>query len=239
MAQQASPRITAVCVMDSDSWTANTDNIIVVDAERQRLVWIPRDLWTDVVGDRINTAYQRGGHELLCAALGEWGWPVESSVVVQRSAVERALSTLRITVPVDRTRRYWYPMLPRLRLQDGRKLVQFDPPEETLEGERIHQWLGARRSADTLPPKFPDMDRIERQQTFIRRLLQEGFDFSKLLDDLALVRLSDAGALGPVSAVRVDWELHTFSQFEPETRDGKMILIRRRSLLRRIWGNRG
>jgi len=130
-------------------------------------------------------------------------------------------------------------MLPRLRLQDGRKLVQFDPPEETLEGERIHQWLGARRSADTLPPKFPDMDRIERQQTFIRRLLQEGFDFSKLLDDLALVRLSDAGALGPVSAVRVDWELHTFSQFEPETRDGKMILIRRRSLLRRIWGNRG
>lgn len=225
--------------MDSDSWTANTDNIVVVDAQRQRLVWIPRDLWSDVVGDRVSAAYRRGGHELLCAALGECGWPVESSVVVQRSAVERALSTLRITVPVDRPRRYWYPMLPRLRLQDGAKLVVFEPPQETLEGERIHQWLGARRSADTPPARFPDLDRFERQQTLIRRLLEEGFDFSILLDDLALVRLSGASAFGPIAAVRVDWELHTFSRVEPETRDGKMILIRRRSLLRRIWGNRG
>jgi anionic cell wall polymer biosynthesis LytR-Cps2A-Psr (LCP) family protein len=235
----ASPRTTVVGVMDSDSWTANTDNIVVVDARRQRLVWIPRDLWSDVVGDRINAAYRRGGHALLCAALGECGWPVESSVVVQRSAVERALSTLCIAVPVARTRRYWYPMLPRLRLQDGAKLVAFEPPQETLEGERIHQWLGARRSADTPPSKFPDLDRIERQQTFIRRLLEEGFDFSELLDDLSLVRVSEPSAREPLAAVRVDWELHTLSRVEPEARDGKMILIRRRSLLRRIWGHRG
>lgn len=239
MVPETSLRTIVVCVMDDDSWTANTDNIVVVDAQRQRLVWIPRDLWTDVVGNRINAAYRRGGHELLCAALAECGWPVESSVVVQRSAVERALHSLRITVPVDRTRRYWYPMLPRLMLQDGRKLVVFEPPQETLEGERIHQWLGARRSADSPPPQFADLDRIERQQTFLRRLLEEEFDFSQLLDDLALVRLSDAAALGPLGAVRVDWELHTFSQVEPETRDGKMILIRRRSLLRRLWGHRG
>jgi len=239
MAPGTPPRTTVVCVMDDDSWTANTDNIVVVDAQRRRLVWIPRDLWAYVVGDRINAAYRRGGHELLCAALGELGFSVEASVVVQRAAVERALMDLRITVPVDRTRSYWYPMAPRLRLQDGGKFVVFEPPEETIEGERIHQWLGARRSADVTPPAFPDLDRIERQQILIRRLLEEGVDFSRVLDDSALVRLSDISALRLLAAVRVDWELHTFTQFEPETRDGKMILIRRRSLLRRIWGNRG
>jgi len=233
------PRTTVVCVMDSDSWTANTDNIVVVDAQRQRLTWIPRDLWSEAAGDRINAAYRRGGHQLLCAALHEGGWPVESSVVVQRSAVERALGPLRVTVPVERTRRYWYPMQPRLMLQDGAKLVVFEPPQEVLEGERIHQWIGARRSADTPSARIPDLDRIERQQIFTRRLLEEGFDFSTLLDDLALIRLSEAGALAPLAAVRVDWELHTCSQVEPETRDGKMILIRRRSLLHRIWGSRG
>lgn len=232
------PDVTVVCVMDDDSWTANTDNIVVVDARRRHLVWIPRDLWSDVAGDRINAAYRRGGHELLCAALRECGWPAAASVVLQRSAVERALGPLRITVPVDRTRRYWYPMLPRLRLQDGARLVVFEPPQETLEGERIHQWLGARRSADSPPPKFPDLDRIERQQTFVRRLIEDGFDFSVLLDDLALVRLSETSALGPIEVVRVDWELHTFNRFEPETRDGRSILVRRRSFLRRVWGNR-
>jgi anionic cell wall polymer biosynthesis LytR-Cps2A-Psr (LCP) family protein len=227
---------TVVGVMDRDSWTARTDNIVVVDARRRRLLWIPRDLWSDVVGDRINEAYGRGGHKLLLAAVRELGIPVESSVVLLRSAVEHALGRLRISVPVDRPRRYWYPLEPTLRLQDGAKLVVFEPPQETLVGERIHQWVGARKSADNPPPRLPDLDRIERQQIFVRRLLEEGFDFSRTLADPALVAVNGARALEQLGVVDNVWALRTYDRVKPVTIDGKMVLVRDRSLLRvRNW----
>jgi LytR_cpsA_psr family len=227
---------TVIGVMDRDGWTARTDNIVVADGRRRRLVWIPRDLWCEAVGDRINEAYGRGGHELLRAAVRELGMPVESSVVLLRSAVERAVSELRITVPVERRRSYWYPLEPTSQLEDGAKLVVFEPPQETLAGERIHQWVGARRSAETPAPRLPDLDRIERQQILVRRLLQEGFDFARALDDPARVAVSDARALAQLAAVRPDWALHTFASVEPATIGGKKVLMRRRRLLRRGLG---
>jgi anionic cell wall polymer biosynthesis LytR-Cps2A-Psr (LCP) family protein len=225
---------TVVGVMDRDSWTARTDNIVVVDARRRRLLWIPRDLFSKVVGDRINEAFGRGGPELLLAALRELGIPAESSVVLLRSAVERAIANLRISVPIDRTRRYWYPLEPTLNLQDGAKLVVFEPPQETLVGERIHQWVGARKSADTPPPKLPDLDRIERQKILVRRLLEERFDFSRTLTDPALVAVHGAGALEQLGAVRADWELRTYNMVKPMTINGKMVLVRDSSRLLRI-----
>ena len=225
---------TVVGVMDRDSWTARTDNIVVVDPRRRTLLWVPRDLWCGVVGDRINEAFGRGGPELLLAGLRELGIPAESSVVLLRSAVEHALATLRITVPIDRTRRYWYPLEPTLDLQDGAKLVVFEPPQETLVGERIHQWVGARKSADTPPPKLPDLDRIERQKILVRCLLEEGFDFSRTLTDPALVAVHGAGALEQLGAVRADWALRTYHMVKPMTIDGKMVLVRDSSRLLRI-----
>ena len=222
---------TVVGIMDRDSWTARTDNIVVADPRRRRLLWVPRDLWSDAVGDRINEAYGRGGHELLLEAVRELGIPVESSVVLLRSAVERALGGLRISVPVDRTRRYWYPLEPTLRLEDGAKLVVFEPPQAMLVGERIHQWVGARRSADTPPPRLPDLDRIERQQILVRRLLEEGFDFSSTLDNPALVAVSGARALEQLGVVALGWRLLTYDHVEPKTIDGKMVLVRHRSRL--------
>jgi hypothetical protein len=53
---------TVIGVMDRDSWAARTDNLVVIEPRRHRLFWIPRDRWSDVVGDRINTAFCRGGH---------------------------------------------------------------------------------------------------------------------------------------------------------------------------------
>ena len=226
---------TVIGVMDRDRWTAQTDNIVVADARRRRLVWIPRDLWCEVVADRINEAYGRGGHELLQAAVRELGMPVESSVVLLRSAVEHAVSELRVTVPVDRRRRYWYPQKPTSRLEDGAKLVVFEPPQQTLAGERIHQWIGARRSADTPPPRLPDLDRIKRQQILVHRLLEEGFDFARSLEEPAWVATSDPSALASLAAVRPDWALRTFASIEPKTIDGKKVLIRRRRLLPSGW----
>jgi anionic cell wall polymer biosynthesis LytR-Cps2A-Psr (LCP) family protein len=221
---------TVIGVMDRDSWAARTDNIVVIEPRRRRLFWIPRDLWSDVVGDRINEAFGRGGHPLLLAAIRELGLPAACSVVLLRAAVEQALSGLRVTVPVDRPMRFWYPLEPTHRLQDGAKLVGFDPPEETLAGERIHQWIGARRSADK-PLRLPDLDRIERQQILIGRLLEDGYDFSRALVDPALVAMSSATALQSLAldGSRHGWSFRTYSKVEPVTIDGKMVLIRRRA----------
>jgi hypothetical protein len=225
---------TVIGVMDRESWTARTDNIVVVDPRRRRLLWIPRDLWSDAAQDRINEAYARGGHELLQSALRDLGVPVDASVVLLRSAVEHALTDLRITVPIDRPRRYWYPLEPTLRIEDGAKLIAFEPPHEMLAGERIHQWIGARKSADTPPPpRLPDFDRIERQQILVRRLLEEAFDFSSALHDPPLVAVSGPSALEPLGMVRPDWAFRTYDSVEPVTLGGKMVLARQRGLLRR------
>jgi hypothetical protein len=170
----------------------------------------------------------------------ELGIPVASSVVLLRAAVERALGGLRISVPVDRPRRYWYPLEPTLRIQDGAKLVVFEPPQETLVGERIHQWLGARRSADTPPPRLPDLDRIQRQQVFVRRLLEEGFDCSSAFDNPALVAVFGANALEQLALVRHDWAMRTYDRVEPVTIDRKMVLVRQPSRLLpiRMWARR-
>ncbi|MEW5916200.1 MAG: hypothetical protein AB1762_07335 [Gemmatimonadota bacterium] len=225
---------TVVSIMDRDSWSANTDNIVVVDSRRRELCWVPRDLWSSVVGDRINAAYAKGGHEALRASLRELGLPVAASLVLLRSAVERALADLRITVPVARTRRYWYPATPVSRLADGAKLVVFEAPQETLEDERIHQWIGARRSADHPAPRLPDLDRIERQQILVRRLLQEGFAFSRVLEDSELVSVSDQHVVGRLAGVRADWTMRVVTAVEPATIAEKQVLIPRRGVIARL-----
>jgi hypothetical protein len=216
--------------MDRDSWSADTDNVVLVDGRRRRLVWVPRDLWSERVGDRINVAYRLGGGLLLRQVLREHGLAAEASVVLRRSAVEHALAGLRVTVPVDRTRRYWYPLSPTKRIEDGRKLVRFDPPSELLEGERLHQWAGARTSADRPPPPLPDVDRIERQQVLCRRLLEEGFPFSRALEDPALVSVSNPAALDVLAEVGPDWRFSTHTRFRPASIDGKLVLVARRRL---------
>jgi len=224
------PTAAVVAVMDRDSWTANTDNIVVADAARKTLTWIPRDLWSKTVGDRINTAYASGGDELLRQALGDHGLEVGSSVVVLRSAVERALRDLHVTVPVTRPRRYWYPLEPTTRLEDGRKLVAFDPPLEDLRGERLHQWIGARSSAEPRPPRLPDLDRIARQQVLVRRLLEDGFDFSRAIEDAQLVSVCDSTAFSVLAAVTRSWRLRTFRLVRRTTIDHKQVLVSWRSL---------
>lgn len=232
--------VTAVVVgvMDRDSWAANTDNVVVVDGRRKRLVWVPRDLWSHAVGDRINAAFATGRHELLRAAVAEHGLPADASLVLLRSSVQGALDGLSVTVPVDRRRRYWYPLAPTLRIEDGRKLIVFDPPHATLVGVRIHQWAGARTSADVPAPSFPDLDRIERQQLLVRALLEDGFEFAKVLRDPALVSVDGPGALDVLGAVRSSWAFRTYTRFHSATVGEKMVLVARSRLLRTPWRSR-
>jgi anionic cell wall polymer biosynthesis LytR-Cps2A-Psr (LCP) family protein len=216
---------TVVSIMDRDGWLDRTDNIVRLEPKREELEWIPRDLWSDAVGDRVNTAFRSGGHRMLMDALAEHGRPVDASVCFRRSALERHLERLSLTVPVTRPLDFWYPSAPTERLQDGRKLVSFRPPQERLAGERIHQWLGARTPVGR-GRGLPDLARIERQKIFVQRLLEERFRFSKLLEDPALVSFENRPrALAELSQVQPSWQFRTFDGVHIAEVDGKLVLV--------------
>ena len=222
---------TAVCVLDRDDWAANTDNMVVVDSARQLLLWVPRDIWCPSFGDRINRAFARGGHESLHAALGEIGIEVAHSLCLRRSAVERALDGLSITVPVPTPLDFLYPLTPLTFIQDGRKVVRFRPPEERLEGERIHQWIGARQA---LFGKSGDLMRIGRQHVFVRRLLETGFDFARAVADPELASFSSPAAREEIGAVSSHWRFATLDDVRPARIQGKEVLFRSGVIMRRV-----
>lgn len=212
--------------MDRDGWSARTDNIVVVDPGRRRLRWIPRDLWSTTVGDRINVAFARGGHEGLVAALAEHRIWAQDSICLRREATERALEDVVVTVPVARPLSFWYPLSPQSPIEDGRKLVEFRPPSATLTGERIHQWIGAR--SEPRPVWYPDFRRISRQQVFVRCLLDQGFDFRTVLANPELVRISSPQAMADVACVRKTWRFEMLRDTVNASIDGKAVLVRRR-----------
>ena len=226
---------TAICVLDRDDWGANTDNMVVVDPARRLLLWVPRDIWCSSFGDRINTAFARGGHALLQAALGEIGIGVTHSLCLRRSAVERVLEGVSITVPVPLPLDLLYPLSPRTFIEDGCKVVCFRPPEERLEGERIHQWLGARQA---LSGKSGDLMRIGRQHVFVRRLLEVGFDFHAAVADPRQASLSSPAALDEAGAARRDWRCATLDDVQPARIQGKEVLIRPGAAARRVLSSR-
>jgi hypothetical protein len=123
---------------------------------------------------------------------------------------------------------FWYPLSPTEPIEEGRKLVRFDPPAETLSGERIHQWLGARLRPDRASS---DLERIERQQVFVRTLLDDGFDFGRVLARSQLVSASSEAAVQELEQVTSEWSFETLGPVAPETIDGMMVLVLRKSRL--------
>lgn len=237
---------TVAAVMDRGSWGANTDNIVIANRRSKTLIWVPRDLWCESLGRKINRAFAYGGPAGLLAALAEHGIEASEVLCLRREAVETALASVSVTVTVAREMAFWYPLAPELRLQDGRKLVTFRPPAETLRGERIHQWLGARSVAQTPDPgarragplaslrrmairrrpRLPDLDRIERQKIFVRELLRTGFDFSAALANSEWVACTSEAALEELHSVDAEWDLRTLGGLEPCAAYGQQFLVR-------------
>jgi hypothetical protein len=213
---------TVVAVMDRGEWGANTDNIVVVDPGRRRLLWVPRDLWCQGIQRRINRAFAHGGHAGLIEALAEHGIEAHHVICLRREATEQALEGVTVTVPVRRRMEFLYPLDQRRTTQEASKLVLFEPPREALSGERIHHWLGARYSPGG---GSTDLDRIERQKTFIWALLRGGFDFRRLLAaGPELVSVSTAAAVEEVGRVDLSWRLKTLAAVLPVTIDGMQVL---------------
>lgn len=218
---------TVVSVMDREGFDQRTDNIVVVQPRHRRLLWVPRDVWCETLGDRINAAFKVGGHEGLVEGLRSLGIEVDHSLCVPRAAVEAALADASVIVPVTEPLRFWYPLSPLTRVQDGRKPVDFDPPHEVLEGERIHQWLGSRHGRDP-SVRATDLGRIERQQVFVRALLRQGFDFGMVMSGPEAPRVSGPSALDDVRRVRRWWRFTCTDQLEDRILDdGRAVLVLR------------
>jgi hypothetical protein len=84
-------------------------------------------------------------------------------------------------VRVRKHLKLWYPLSPTAPIEGGRKPADFVPPFEILDGERLHQWIGARYARDG--GVGTHFDRIRRQQLLLRALLKMGFAFSRVLRD--------------------------------------------------------
>jgi hypothetical protein len=237
-----------VAILDRDDWAERTDVIVVADSSRQRLTWVPRDLWSPRLNNRVNTAFSAGGGGLLLAALAELGFPAQSVLCLRRAATEAALEGLTITVPVTKPLDFWYPLHPARPIEEGRKAISFRPPEERLTGERLHQWIGARTEIER---SGSDLRRLRRQQVLLRAMLAGGFDFRRALANPALVRATGPDPMTVLSMIRADWKMVVFDAVQNATIDGKAVLVPRkpvsfwrrmrrrlRAALRRPFGSR-
>ncbi|MBA2545255.1 MAG: hypothetical protein H0V15_00120 [Solirubrobacterales bacterium] len=226
---------TVLSIMDRAEWGACTDNIVVADPSHRTLVWVPRDLWCERFGDRINRVFAHERHRGLIRSLVDQGIGVEHSLCVRREALERALAGLSITVPVSERLEFWYPLEPTRPIEEGRTLIAFEPPEERLAGERIHQWLGARyerygrREPDGRRGPLlviGDYGRMRRQQVLLRRLLEDGFEFASVLADQHLVSASGPEAIDDLAHVDRGWRFSLLEDVRKAVRDDKMVLER-------------
>ena len=217
---EANVTATTVCVaiMDEDNWTSNTDVMVVADLHRRRLTWVPRDLWSDRLGNRINTAFAAGQ---LLPTLAALGFPCDGALCLRRGATIAALADVEVDVPVRRPLDFWYPLSPMLPIQDGRKRISFRPPSERLSGERLHQWMGARYSVDGLGS---DLHRLARQGVLLKALLLQGADFSRLLAKPELVWMEGADPLPVLEKVTADWQMRVFSRVHDEAIGRRKVL---------------
>lgn len=218
---------TVIGVMDREGWDHRTDIITVIDPRKKEILWIPRDLYCERLGNRINTAFKKGGHELLIEALQEHGLEVENGICVLRSVIERSLIQYKIQVPVEQFEEFYYPLAPQLPIEEGKKIIQFHPPSEWLEGERFHQWIGARVPLEGYQDASGDLARIRRQQILLRRMLEEGFDFAHV--GLGGISMTSPRALEEVTKLRADWRFRTLEDLKPVTKHSMYVFIRQRT----------
>jgi anionic cell wall polymer biosynthesis LytR-Cps2A-Psr (LCP) family protein len=217
---------TVVGVMDRPGWRTRTDNIVVVRPRRRELVFVPRDLWSTLHGDRINTVFAHAGHEAFRTALREYGLRVSSSLCVRREAAGVLADRVDVEIPVTKALRFRYQHSPLEPIEDGWRWIEFNPPAERLRGERVHQWLQARFAPD--PFIAGDIRRIERQQAFVAALLSQGFPFGDVLDLGEDMVSMDGDPLADLRRVRSDWRMRTVGPVVPATIDGRKVILQRR-----------
>ena len=151
---------------------------------------------------------------------------------MRREAVELALAELTVTVPVKESCSTSGIRSTR-RSRSRRAASSFDSTHrrKSLSGERIHQWLGARLRPGRASS---DLERIERQQVFVRSCSTTDLTSRRVLARHELVSATSEGAYEELAQVRSDWSFKTLGPVAPETIDEMMVLVLRKSRLRRL-----
>lgn len=227
---------TVVSILDRDNWDDRTDNIGIVEPLKRRVLWIPRDLWCNTIKNRINRAFGKGGHKLLLSCLEEHKITAESSICFRRSATIRSFRDLQVTVPVDEVMEFWYPLHPTKPIEDGKKPIVFNPPDELLSGERIHQWMGARVSFNK---GSSDLNRIERHKILLRCMLEQKFDFKKLISDREQFSIYGSSVFEDIKQVGPDWKFDTLGPLRHAKKGEMQVVVRMsrihpRSIIRKL-----
>lgn len=211
--------------MDRPGFEANTDVIVIADLVAERLTWVTRDLYSELVGDRINTAYAGGGQALLKHALRQLGFEAERSICLTPAAVARGFEALGdVVVPVRRPYRFAYPVdrMRSIREPGNRMEIGFEPLAERLSGERLHQWVGARKE---IGGPGGDLPRLGRQQVLVAVLLGERRDLSAFIADPAEHRIHGDGVIEDLARIDATWELRRFDRLRPARIDGRLVQV--------------
>lgn len=169
-----------VAVMDRNGWNERTDIIIYINTEQKMLQWIPRDLYSNLINNRINAAYRKGGANLLLDCLKEFNIYAEHCVCVLPLCFDENIKKINtIKVPVDKIMIFRYPLHRHIDIEKGSRIINFLPPYEILQENRFHEWIGARNYLNQKSVKviYPDIDRIKRQQILLKELLKINYSF--------------------------------------------------------------
>lgn len=198
-------------IMDRNNWNGRTDNIIIISKKNKKIKWIPRDLYSKSIKNRINTAYSFGGPDLLIRCLKEINIIVDNCICILPYLIDENIDNLvSITVPVSYNMKFYYPIYRHKPIEEGRKIIEFNSPNVTLKGDRIHEWIGARYeiTKNTNNSEFPDIHRIKRQQILLKELLKIKYKFIILNN---YVRGLNDDVLNLLYEIDSTWEIEDIS----------------------------
>ena len=203
---------------------SDTIMVLHIDPSQQKaaILSIPRDLYVAIPGsgrDKINAAFSAGGPTLLIRTIKETlGVEINHYVEVDFAGFERIVNTIGgVKVYVD------YPA------RD--EMTGLDIPEagcNELDGYQALAFVRSRyyetyERGRWVPGSNSDLDRIARQQDFMRRVMKKAVS-AGLTNPLTLNRLINIG----VDNVRVDQQMSTkdittlarrFRSIDPDTVD--------------------
>lgn len=155
--------------MDRDSWSARTDIVVIVDMDKKTITWVPRDVYVECIQNRINTAYAKGGADLLKEALISLGFNIDVVICVLPEAVNTYIQSIdSIQIRLHERLEFKYPLHRHTPIEEGSKRIIFDKMPD-LSGDRIHEWIGARYSPNEL--YATDLFRIVRQMHLVQKLI--------------------------------------------------------------------
>ena len=162
--------------------------------------------------------YEKGG--------GDFGFQkITDCICIPIVTCREVLSTIKVYVPIQDYAEYYYPAILGQALETAKKTISFTPPGELLQGERIHQFIGARTRTNSADYKnLPDLERIARQQIFMQALVKDKFDFSIFLNYSIIIQASQLARFKTV--IQTNYQYCLFNPGLKMTRiDNKLILL--------------